>query len=208
MFCAQNKRPRGAFTLLEVVISVAIIGMIAVTLYRFIESNLRAIGYSTQLSSDEAALQGLMASLQAQLNDLPLAEPGVLLGENHQFSEKPSDEMQWLTHAGNGLFTQFAEGEYKVTLALRPVPNTNTLELGLRRVLATAPPGGDLHWLRLLTAVDALEIRYFDLRLNAWLEKWTDQQARPALVRIRIWRAGAESPFEAILALPMMKLPA
>ena len=44
-------------------------------------------------------------------------------------------------------------------------------------------------------------------RLNAWLEKWTDQQERQTLVRIRILRTGEDAPFEVILALPTRKLP-
>jgi len=48
-----------------------------------------------------------------------------------------------------------------------------------------------------------MEIRYFDQRLNAWLEKWTDQSARPSLVRMRIWRAGDDQPYEQIFNLPL-----
>ncbi|MEA3189016.1 MAG: hypothetical protein QOD99_2846 [Chthoniobacter sp.] len=203
--CFGNKR-RG-FTLLEVVISVAIIAMIALTLYRFIESNLRAIAFSTQQSSDSAAMDGLIAVLQSQLDSLPREEPGALLGDAHQFSEKAADEMTWLCGPGNGLFTRFAAGRYHVTLTLQPVLKSSHSELGFRRV-EEKNPRGDPHWLRLLADVDALEIRYFDQQLNAWLEKWTNQGARPSLVRLRIWRAGAEFPVEVVLSLPTTRLPA
>lgn len=205
MNCAQSKQPR-AFTLLEVVIAVAIIAMVGITIFRFLESSLRAIAFSSQQSNDTAAMEGLIAVVQAQLNDLPAGEPGVLLGDAHQFNNNESDEMQWLCGAGNGLFTQFASGKYRVTLALQPVPKTTTSELGLRRVVADGTDS-DLHWLHLLGEVDALEFRYYDQRLNAWLEKWTDQASRPSLVRMRLWRAGAEQPVEIVLTLPVARLP-
>ena len=186
--------------------------LISVTIYRFIESNLRAIQITTQQSSEAAAMQGLLASLQAQFYDLPTGRPGVLLGDAHRFGDKDADELQWICTAGNGMFTQFADGEYKITLALKPMPKTNTSELGLRRQRSSSEINNQLgfqpaNWLRLIDNIDALEIRYFDQRLNAWLEKWTDQQTRPALIRIRIWRAGAETPSETILSLPMSRLP-
>jgi hypothetical protein len=65
----------------------------------------------------------------------------------------------------------------------------------------------DENWLPLLPNVDAIEIRYFDERLNAWLDKWSDAQARPALVRIRIWRTDQTVPYEAVIELPPSKLP-
>ncbi len=200
-------RLRRAFTLLEVIISVAILSLIAATLFRFVESTLRAIRFSSEQSSDAAGLTGLFASVQSQLNNLPLGQSGVLLGDSHQFGDKSSDEMQWICSAGNGLFTNFADGQYQVTLTLQQVPQSDAYELGVRRVPVDQPTATDVHWLHLLDHVDGLEIMYFDSRLNAWLEKWTDQSALPSLVRIRVWRNGANSPAEAILMLPLTRLP-
>jgi prepilin-type N-terminal cleavage/methylation domain-containing protein len=203
---ARRARFQRAFTLLEVVLAVAIIGLIAFSIYRFVELNLTAIRVSREQSKEQAAMQAFIAVLQAQLNDLPPARSGALRGDAHKFANKPSDEMLWVCTAGNGLFTQFADGEYDVTLMLKPIPKSTTSELGLRRLRSD---GSDTnpHWLHLLGDVDAMEIRYYDQRLNAWLERWTDLQARPSLVRIRIWRAGAGAPYEAILSLPLAGLP-
>jgi len=197
-----------AFTLLEVVLAVTIIALMTLTIYRFIELNLAAIRFSTQKSNDAAAMRALMAVIETQLNDLPRAYPGSLLGEAHKFNNQEADEMQWICGAGNGLFTQFADGLYKVTLALKPIPKTNTSELGVRRMMISGDEN-DTHWLRLLGDVDAMEITYFDQRLNSWVQNWTDPQSRPALARIRIWHAGADSaaPFEAVLPLPVMAVP-
>lgn len=206
MCCAQNNRRAAAFTLLEVLLAVAILALISFSIYRFVELNLLAIRVSTETSSDDLAMRSLFAVLQSELSNLPPARVGALRGEPHKFNDKESDEMQWIGTAGNGMFTEFADGEYNVSIALRPVPKTSTSELGFRRVIADGS-NKDQHWLRLLGNVDALEIRYFDQQVNGWVEKWADLQRRPSLVRIRIWRAGNPDAYEAILPLPLTVMP-
>lgn len=189
--------------MLEVVLAVAIMALVALSIYPFIELNLVAIKRSTEFSRQESAMRGLVAAIQTQLAALPGGRQGALLGEAHLFNEIPSDEMQWICGPGNGLFTKDASGEYKTTLAIRAPENKGEVaELGLRRVSLTDKEAA-MNWLPLLSPVTALEIRYFDPRLNSWLQKWTDQQARPALVRLRIWRDNAADPYEAVLSLPL-----
>lgn len=205
--CSARAKKNGAFTLLEVVLAVMILGMIAFSIYRFMEVTLAAIRVSTAQGSEDAAMQALIATVGAQLNDLPVARANALRGEAHKFNDKESDELQWICTAGNGLFTGFADGEYSAVLTLQPVPKTTTSELGLRRVAADALDQSQQNWLRLMGDVDVLEVRYFDPALNAWLEKWSDSGRRPALVRIRITRTNQEAPYEAVLALPATRLP-
>jgi type II secretory pathway pseudopilin PulG len=190
-----------AFTLLEVIISVTLTALVALSIFPFVRLNLDAIGQSEQQSRREASMQALIAVLQQQMNDLPLAKQGALAGDAHRISDISSDELHWLTRPGNSLFTEKAAGEYRVTLALRrPSPREN-FDLGLRRVPVDRP-GNEINWLPLIKNISELEIRYFDPRLNAWLEKWTDPQTRPALIRIRILRGDGELPYEAIIGLP------
>lgn len=201
---SRKTRHRKGFTLLEVCLGVAIIALIVLSLYRFLELNLRAIAMSTQQSNEEATLTSISAVIQSELNRLPQASVGSLLGDNHIFKELASDELSWLTSSGNGLFTKHAQGEYRVRLMLKPLTEKSSeLEMGLRRQ-STSPESDKkaMNWIRLLPAMKALEFRYFDPRLNAWLEKWTDQNARPALVRMRLWRANDEVPYEAIFSIP------
>jgi prepilin-type N-terminal cleavage/methylation domain-containing protein len=206
---SQNKAPRprrAAFTLLEVMLAVMIMALIAFSIYRFVESDLQAIKISTEDTTQKSAVQALIAVLQGDFCNLPAGEPSALMGEAHKFNGKASDQVEWLTQAGNGLFTQSAEGPWKVTLILRPDDKTNTYTLGLLRQV----PGNNSkeeNWLPLLPNVDAIEIHYFDQRLNVWLEKWSDAQSRPALVRLRIWRKDQTVPYEAVIELPPSKLP-
>jgi len=187
-------------------LAVMIMALIAFSIYRFVETDLQAIKISTEDTTQKGAVQALVSVLQSEFCNLPPGEPSALMGEAHKFNGKASDQVEWLTQAGNGLFTQSAEGLWKATLILRPEDKTNTYTLGLLRQVPDNRKKED-NWLPLLPNVDAIEIRYFDPRLNVWLEKWSDAQSRPALVRLRIWRKDQTVPYEAVIELPPSKLP-
>ena len=204
MCCRPNRRlwSRRAFTLIEVMLAAAITVMVAIGIFRFVDANLKAVQFSSELSARDVSMRALMKIIQDQLNALPRTQPGALLGEAHKFNNLPADEIQWLSGAGLGLFTIHATGDYQVTLTLKPTKERAVFDLGVRRVIADGT-SKDENWLTLMRDVKAMEIRYFDLRLNAWLEKWTDQSSRPNLVRFRIWRTGDDQPYEQIFNLPL-----
>ena len=58
------------------------------------------------------------------------------------------------------------------------------------------------NWITLIRPVAGFEVRYFDPRLNAWLDRWTDLNARPLLVRVRLWKNAGDAPIEAVLPVP------
>jgi len=217
MFCAPTKRlahiprlahiRRRAFTLLEVMLSVMIMALIAIAIYRFVVTSLQAIRISTEDTAQKASVQALVAVLQAEFSDLPLDQPGGLQGEAHKFHGQEADQVEWLTHSGNGLFTNAAEGQWKATLILQLDEKTNTSTLGLERQVADGSDK-DINWLPLLPQVDAIEIRYYDPRLSAWIDKWANSDTRPALVRIRIWRKDQTIPYVVVIQLPLTQLPA
>jgi prepilin-type N-terminal cleavage/methylation domain-containing protein len=192
---------RSAFTLLEVMLAVFILGLVVLSIYRFLEANLRAIQFSAQQADSERAIKAVTDVLQAQINALPSDRPNPLKGDAYTFKEMPQDEIEWLCSAGNGLFTEHATGDYRVTLTLRPNDKTGDLELGLRRVKEDGNPD-EFHWLPLMRGVRGIEVRYFDPRLNNWLERWVDAGRLPSLIRIRVWRGADEDPYEVALHLP------
>jgi prepilin-type N-terminal cleavage/methylation domain-containing protein len=199
-------RGKSAFTLLEVVIAVAIVSLLTISIYRFVVANLTALRISTEMSTERQSMVGLVNLIDAQLSDLPVQGQALLLGQPHKFHDLESDEMQWLCRAGQGLLTTAALGEYRVTLELKPVEKTSAeLELGLRRRPVEGTEKDDT-WISLMRPVVALEIRYFHPQLNAWVERWNDQNRRPSLVRISITRNLEEPPYEAVLTLPTANL--
>jgi len=203
-----NRLPSGrAFTLIEVMLAVAITGLVAFGIFAFVKANLDAVAYSKELSLKDLTMRAMMKIIQDQLNNLPNEQQGALTGEAHKFNNLPCDEMTWLCGAGLGLFTIHALVDYNVTLALKPGKDPNVSVLGVRRIEADGK-NKDENWLPLMKDVKAMEIRYFDLKgINAWVENWTDQSRRPSLVRVRIWRTGDSEPYEAIFNLPLITPP-
>jgi prepilin-type N-terminal cleavage/methylation domain-containing protein len=197
-----DRRRRRAFTLLEVTLAVAILGMMAMAIYRFVSANLTAVRISTEINESDARYEGLANLLTAQLQDLPPGQ-GTLAGEPYKFNGRSRDEMTWICSAGAGLLTRYASGEFSVTLRLRPIEHSEQMELGIVRESdddSNPVPEGK-GWVSLLTGVNSMEIRYFDPRLNAWVDRWTDRGTLPHLVRLTIERTGSSVPWEAILPL-------
>ncbi len=209
---------RKAFTLLEVMLAVWIIGLIAVSMFRFVNINLQAVRVSTDRGARQESLRALTALVQGQLNGLAPLLQGALMGDAHTFQSVPSDELHWKCEAGNGLLTANAAGEYQVTLTVRRDTQAGKSWLSLRREVANpdltlnlgdnnvtgdlADPNAPPNWVNLMDRVDGIEFRYFDARQKSWVDRWTDAATRPALVRMRLWQDRNPVPYEAELSVP------
>jgi prepilin-type N-terminal cleavage/methylation domain-containing protein len=197
------KRTGGrAFTLLEIALAVAILGMMALVIYRFVASNLTIMRVSAEETAAEARCSGFIDLVTAQLQDLP-SGVGALSGEPFKFGDRPRDEITWVCGSGPGVLTRYAPGEFKVSIRLRPVSEkSDQMEIGFVRRPVDAADGeteGDT-WVPLLEGVRSLQIRYFDPRLNAWVERWTDPGVLPKLVKMVIGRPD-RAAVEAIIPL-------
>ena len=204
--CAVPAGCRRAFTLLELMVSVAVIGLIAVALHRFVGSQILALRVSEEVSQERQALAGVVHLLQEQLESIPAAGQTVVLGQPHKFRDRSSDVFEWSAFAGSGLMTTAARGEYRVSLELKPTAKTSsTLELGLRR----RSVNGNLRdetWVPLLSPVSALEIRYLNPLLNAKVDRWNNGSSLPALVYVSIQRRPDELPYEVVLGVPASRI--
>lgn len=198
----KGRRARG-FTLLEITLAVAILGMMALAIYRFVSTNLIAVRVSAEVNAEDARYAGLANLLTAQLQELPSGQ-GALGGEPYKFSGRSRDEMTWTCSAGPGLFTRYATGDYTVTMRLKPIPKTDLMELGVTREAeddTSTTDDPDKGWVPLLENLRSMEIRYFDPRLNAWVDRWTDRGTLPHLVKVTLDRVGGSVPWEAIIPL-------
>ena len=196
-------RERSAFTLLEITLAVMILAMMSLAIYRFVQSNLTALRISAEVNAIDARYSGFESLLASQWQSLP-SGVGALVGEPFKLNEQARDEITWVCSAGPGLLTRYAAGEYRVSMRLRPVAkDANAMEIGFARRPKTDEinAADQESWIPLLPNVRAMQIRYFDPRLNTWVERWTDTVTLPRLVKVAIERTDSPVPWEAIIAL-------
>ena len=204
--------PRGlrgrAFTLLEIMLAVLILGMMALVIYRFVQANVTAMRVSSEMEAVAARYDGLRELLTQQLQSLPPGA-GALTGEPLKIEGHDRDELTWFCSAGPGVLTRYASGDYRVNLRLRRHDaKSQQLDLGLLRTPKDDTAVSNEHetWVRLIDNVATLQIRFFDSRLNTWVQRWTDTVTLPRLVKVVIGRTDAKVPTEIIVPLARMPL--
>ncbi len=202
MFIVPVNRRHG-FTLLEIIMAVAILATMALAIYRFVQSNLVAIRLSSETLASEARYDGLREVLVAQWQSLPSGR-GALLGDAFKLNDRERDEIRWTCSAGPGLMTRYAAGDFVVALRLQSEKKeSNRYDLGLLRKPKndSAVSNANETWIPLIENVRSLQFRYFDARLNVWVERWTDAGTLPRLVKVIVGRSDAVVPWEAIIPL-------
>ena len=204
MFTALVSRGRrSAFTLLEIMLAVAILGMMATAIYRFVATNIVALRVSADANLADDQYAGFLNLLTAQLQSLP-SGAGALTGEPLKLNNVPRDDVTWICGSGPGLLTRYASGDYRVNLRLRPIANgSDKMEIGVTRKPKedASTDSGNESWVPLLPNAQSLQIRYFDPRLNSWVDRWTDTMTLPRLVKVTVGRADNAVPWEAIVPL-------
>src|SRR5438876_12350064 len=83
------------FTLLEITLAVAILAMMSLAIFRFVQSNLTALRVSADASAADAQYNGLRDLLQAQWQRLPVRQ-GAMTGEPFKLSDRQRDEIKWV----------------------------------------------------------------------------------------------------------------
>jgi prepilin-type N-terminal cleavage/methylation domain-containing protein len=203
MFTAAARRKHCfGFTLLEVILAAAIMGLMSLAIFRFVQANITVLRISATESMEDARYTGLLDLLTTQWQDLPTGV-GALAGDTYKFNDRSRDEIVWACGAGPGLLTRYAGGEFTVRMRLRPMKEgSDRLQLGCYRKPRGEAEGNDEKetWVPLIDDVGSLRIRYFDTRLNAWVERWTDTGTLPRLIELIIQRP-SRPDWRAIVAL-------
>ena len=200
---AVNKMRKRGFTLLEIMLAVAILAMMSMAIYGFVQTNMTAIRVSSEATALDARYGGLRDLLTAQWQTLAPGT-GALLGEPFKFNDRSRDEIRWTCGGGPGLLTRYASEDFVVTLRLqRESEKSDKLDLGFLRKPKNDTAIEDVHesWVPLIEDVHSLEIRYFDPRLNTWLDKWSDNVTLPRLVKVTVGRTEGTVPWEIIVPL-------
>lgn len=194
---------RHGFTLLEITLAVAILGMMSLAIFRFVQSNLTALRVSADVNAAEAQYEGLRDLLTAEWQSLT-PRRAAMKGEPFKLNGRQRDEIEWNCGAGPGLLTRYAAGDFTVSLQLQPENSkSDRLDLGFLREPVEDSDVGEEHesWVPLIKDVDSLKILYFDPRLNSWIDRWIDGARLPRLIKLIVERADATTPWEAIIPL-------
>jgi len=200
----QIRNPWRAFTLLEIMLAVGILGMMSVAIFRFVQSNMTALQLSSGTSAADAQYDGLRDLLTMEWQSLSPFR-GNMTGEPFKLGDRERDEIKWSCGAGLGLLTRYAPGDFTVTLRLQPENEKgDRLDLGLLRKPQEDSDIGEGHetWVPLIKNVTSFQISYFNPRLGTkpWVDRWPGGQL-PSLVKITIGRTDSAVPWEAIIPL-------
>jgi prepilin-type N-terminal cleavage/methylation domain-containing protein len=193
----------GGFTLLEITLAVAILGMMSLTIFRFVQSNLTALRVSSDVNAAEAQYSGLRNLLMAEWQSLSSRRAG-MKGEPFKLNDRQRDEISWNCSAGPGLLTRYATSNFTVSVRLQPENSkSDRLDLGFLRKAQKDSDIGDENesWMPLIKNVNTLQILYFDPRLNTWIDRWSDGSRLPRLIKLIVGRTDATTPWEVIIPL-------
>ena len=188
---------------MEIMLAVAILGMMSVAIFRFVQSNMIALQLSSDSGAADAQYAGLRDLLTAEWQSLnPLSAK--MVGEPFKLGDRERDEIKWNSSAGPGLLTRYAPGDFTVVLRLQPGNEKGGwLDLGLSRKAQEDSDTEEARetWVPLIRNVNSLEISYFDANANNWLPRWPLGGRLPLLVKITVGRTDSAVPWETIIPL-------
>ena len=206
MFTVQGKRRPvrvAAFTLLEIMLAVGILGLMSLAIFRFVQANMTALRVSSDIAASDSQYDGLRNLLSSEWQNLTSVRSR-MYGEPFKLNDRQRDWIRWTSSAGPSLLTRYATGDYTVTLGLQPANDKgDRLDLGfLRKPNDDSGVGKeDETWVPLIKNVSSLQISYFNPNLNTWIDRWSNTSQMPWLVKVTVGRTDSSVPWEAIIPL-------
>ena len=190
------------FTLMEIMLAVAILGMMSMAIFRFVQSNMIALQLSSDTAAADAQYNGLRDLLTTEWQSLSPFRAN-MDGQPLKLGDRERDEIKWRSTAGPGLLTRYAPGDFTVALRLQPEDEKDSvLDLGFSRTQEDSDTGEAREtWVPLIKNVNSLEISYFDANANTWFPRWPPGGRLPSLIKITVGRTDAAVPWETIIPL-------
>lgn len=217
-----------AFTLMEVVIALTILGLITGTLFAIIQGSVRGAAQIEQLQRENDAIHRFLELCRQTFTTLPSSATLTL---------KPLDSRvdagQELTISGSTHCFSFGLKpiSYEDTiLGLRPdpagatdqnglplqylclsredlIPATDDRSLALRQETTglAAPDEQGRHWMPLLPDVVQLKWRFYKEEDDTWLEEWEDSDW-PELIEVQLQMRDRTTPLRMVYSLPVIQI--
>ncbi len=182
-------RPRG-FTLLELLIAVAVLGMLLVLLNQGVSFGFRAAAMQTR----EDARQGDLAAVDHALRGmLEQADPGIY--PEPATLKGTASVVEMITD----IPSPAGDGTMRVAAALLVEGDQLRLRWTPRRHVTPIGPAPRPSELTLLSGVRGLGIEYFGV--TGWQDSWT-AQTLPALIRLKLSFQDEKRHWPTIIAAP------
>lgn len=203
----RSHSQRSGFTLLEVVVAVAIVSLITVSIYSFVGSTLSSARVTEDVALRRAEVTGFNRFVQSQFSSMPLKLPGsaqVVAGKTGRSgSAGRADAVSWIALPGSAILARRAEGIFVATLEMLASSKDKTrYAIYLSRSIfePDRPVSAPVSKVLLLDNVTYLEIAFYDARINNWVDEWKDAAALPDLVRLRV--GASTGDHEVVARLP------
>ncbi len=182
----SSKRRQG-FTLLEVMISMAILLLFALGAMQLVRQQAEVAAIYTGSRKTGEEVESFFQLLDHTLSRIHQQPAGAFLGTATALEGAPSDTLEFLLNSGPLL--GFDNGFELRALRLRVEAEGESLAL-VRESWVPGQLGGPDQVREVLSQViTGFDVRYYDPRVNSWVENWVDRSRPPALVRVEV-RAG------------------
>jgi general secretion pathway protein J len=168
----RHNSERG-FTLIEILLAVALIAVIAALVFGSLSTTLNAIDVARGIAANEQVVRTTMRLMADELSmgvSLPVMP---WMGVNAQQEGQPADTVAFLTMG------QFRGAESERDTEIVRIVYTRERDKLLRLVRRNLYGLSDdsLEQLELIGKVKAFNVRYYDARNNLWVDEW-DGRAR------------------------------
>lgn len=200
------------FTLLEVLVASAILGIVLAALYGVFSQTLlsrsMAEERAEQARTARIALLRINEDLQSALP--PTNREIHFLGKTRPTQKFPEDTLSFVTLTRAAVTTRTPEGDLsEIAYAVEPDPSDITQKRLVRRVRFTLSPPNETadEAAPLLFHVHGLRFRFFDGR--QWQEEWRPEHAQsqlPQAVETTVYVADSQGkilPFSTVMTLPL-----
>ena len=226
---SRNRR-RAAFTLMEIVIAMTILGMITGTLFALIQGSVKGAAEIERIQRENDSINRFLDLCRKTFTTLPSTATLTLslLDPN-----SPTTSGQELTISGapHSFGFGFNPLSYQDTiLGLRPdpggatdqngvalnylclsredlIPKTDQSGLAMRQETEglSAPDEQGRYWMPLLPEVASLKWRFFKEDDETWLEEW-DDSSWPALIEVQLLMKDRTLPIRMVYSVPQILL--
>lgn len=228
---ARSARPGlRAFTLMEVVIALTILGMITATLFSIIQGSVRAAAQIEQLQRENDGINRFLELCRKTFTTLPSTATLTLTALDANV-----DAGQELTLSGapNCFGFGMRPISYSDTiLGLRPDPagatdaneaplqylclsredliaQSDSRDIALRQEVSglAAPDEEGRYWMPLLSDVVSLKWRFYQEEDDTWLEEWSESDW-PQLIEVQLLMRDRLTPLRMVYSLPVIQITA